>query len=113
MDPDPDLDLDPAIFVIDFRDVNKKKILLKKFLFAYYFLKVHLHRFSKIKSKKSHETVISRFFILFLLDDRRPQTNGPRSGSRRPKTIWIRRIRICNTDFHTFYILIRLMYTVG
>jgi hypothetical protein len=42
MDPDPD----PAIFVIDLQDANKK------YLFAYYFLMVHLHHFSKIKSPK-------------------------------------------------------------
>jgi hypothetical protein len=42
MDPDPD----PAIFVIDLQDANKK------LLSAYYLLKVHLHHFSKIKSQK-------------------------------------------------------------
>ncbi len=40
--------------------------------FAYYFLKVHLHHFSKIKS---HEEVTkqleSMLFLLFLLDNRR------------------------------------------
>jgi hypothetical protein len=46
MDPDPDLD--PAIFVIDLQDVNKKLIKKQSFS-AYYFLKVH---FSKIKSPK-------------------------------------------------------------
>jgi hypothetical protein len=48
---DPDLDLDPAIFVIYLQDANKKEILLTK-CSAYYFLKVHLHHFSKIKSQK-------------------------------------------------------------
>jgi hypothetical protein len=43
---DPDLDPDPAIFIIDLQDANKKLIS------AYYFLKVHLHHFSKIKSQK-------------------------------------------------------------
>jgi hypothetical protein len=42
MDPDPD----PAIFVIDLQDVNKK-LNLKK-CSDYYFLTVHLHHFSKI-----------------------------------------------------------------
>jgi hypothetical protein len=41
---DPDADPDPALFVIDFQDVNKKQM--------YYFLKVHLHHFSNIKSQK-------------------------------------------------------------
>jgi hypothetical protein len=40
--------MDPAIFVIDFKDAKKKK----KSFSAYYFVKVpvHLHRFSTIKS---------------------------------------------------------------
>jgi hypothetical protein len=54
MDPDPnsdmDADPDPSIF-IDFQDANKKLISKKSFP-AYYFLKVLLHHFSKIKSQK-------------------------------------------------------------
>jgi hypothetical protein len=47
MDPDPD----PALFVIDLQDVNKK--LFKKRIFsAYFFLKVHLHHFPKLESQK-------------------------------------------------------------
>jgi hypothetical protein len=46
MFPDPDT----AIFVIDLQDANRK--LIKKSFYAYYFLKVHLHNFSKIKSQK-------------------------------------------------------------
>ncbi len=51
MDPDPDADADPdpAIVVIDLQDANKN--LIKKNS-AYYFLKVYLHHFSKIKSQK-------------------------------------------------------------
>jgi hypothetical protein len=71
-------------------------------IFAYYFLKVHLHNFSKIKkSKRSHRKEESRFFSLFLLDDEGfgsgsvPLTNGSRS--RRPENICI---RIRNTGFH-------------
>jgi hypothetical protein len=41
---DPDSDPDPAIFVNDFQDANKKLI--------YSFWKVHLNNFSKIKSQK-------------------------------------------------------------
>ncbi len=65
VDPDPDprihasdwwiririLDPDPAIFVIDLQDASKKTIFLHNFS-AYYFLKLHLHHFSKIKSQK-------------------------------------------------------------
>ncbi len=50
VDPDPEADPDPAVFIINLRDANQK-LILKKFS-AYYFLKVHLNHFSKIKSKK-------------------------------------------------------------
>jgi hypothetical protein len=46
-----DPDSDPAIFVIDLQDANKKTNLKKSFS-AHYFLKVHLHHFAKIKSPK-------------------------------------------------------------
>ncbi len=68
MDPDPDLDPriyasdlwirildpDPAIFVIDIQDANTKQIFYF-IVSAYYFLKVHLHLFSKIKSQKESQ----------------------------------------------------------
>jgi hypothetical protein len=62
-----DSDPDPAIFVIDLQDANKKLPVIKKSFSAYYFLKVHLHHFSKIKSKKrSHKTVgINVFLSIF------------------------------------------------
>jgi hypothetical protein len=40
----PDPTPDPAIFVIDLQDANKKLIFSPKFS-AFYFLKVHLHLF--------------------------------------------------------------------
>jgi hypothetical protein len=56
MDPDsdPDADPDPIIFVIDLQDANKKLFFYNS-VSAYYFFKVHLHHFSKIKNvqKKS------------------------------------------------------------
>ncbi len=70
MDSDPDSDPDPVIFVIHLQDANHKLFFFK--FSAYYFMKVHLHHFSKIKSQKE---VIkqwdSRFFLLFMLGDRR------------------------------------------
>jgi hypothetical protein len=42
------MDPDPAIFVLDLQDVNKKQFFLC--FSAYYFFKVSLHHFSKIKS---------------------------------------------------------------
>jgi hypothetical protein len=50
-DLDPEEDADPAIFIIDLQDANKKLIFNKSFS-VYYFLKEHLHHFSKIKSRK-------------------------------------------------------------
>jgi hypothetical protein len=47
VDPDPD----PAIFVIDLQDANKKLIFFLSFS-AYFFLQVHLNHFSKIKIQK-------------------------------------------------------------
>jgi hypothetical protein len=62
MDPDPDSDPDPAIFV-------RKKLFFSK-IFAYYFLKVHLHNFINFfrdkKSYRSHKTVgINVFLTIF------------------------------------------------
>jgi hypothetical protein len=51
MDLDTDSDTDPSIFIIHLQDANKKLIKKKSFP-AYYFLKVLLHHFSKIKSQK-------------------------------------------------------------
>jgi hypothetical protein len=55
------MNLDPAIFVIDLQDANKK--LIKKSFSAYYFLKIHLHH---KKSKRSHKTVGIKVFLTFL-----------------------------------------------
>jgi hypothetical protein len=64
MDPKPAPG--PAIFVIAL------KTQTKNYFFAYYFLKVHLHHFSQIKSHKEvTKQQESRFFLLFLLDDRK------------------------------------------
>jgi hypothetical protein len=64
MDPD----LDPAIFVINLQDANKKLILKKSFS-AYYFWKVHLHHISEIKSQievtKSRNQGFSYYFSIF------------------------------------------------
>jgi hypothetical protein len=44
------MDPDPTIFVIELQEAEKK--LIKKGFSSYYFLKVHLHPFSKIKNPK-------------------------------------------------------------
>jgi hypothetical protein len=48
---DPDADPDPAIFIIDLQEANKKLIFLKKF-FCTLLFKGIFHHFSKIKSQK-------------------------------------------------------------
>jgi hypothetical protein len=58
------MDPDPAIFVIDLQDASKKQIYNKIF-FAYYFLKVHLHHFSKIKSQKKSQKRRSQGFSYY------------------------------------------------
>jgi hypothetical protein len=67
MDPDPGWDLDPATFVIDLQDANKKTNLKKSFS-ADYFLKVYLHHFSQIKSpNKSQNSRNQGFSYYFCL----------------------------------------------
>jgi hypothetical protein len=55
MDPDPDADQDPAIFVSDLQKADKKLFFYKVFLLIRYFLKVNLHHFSKIKCPKKSQ----------------------------------------------------------
>ncbi len=55
--PDSDPAPDPALFVSDVEDANKK-------VFCLFFLKVHLHNSSKIKShKRSHKFVEIKVFL--------------------------------------------------
>jgi len=90
MDPDPNA----AIFVIDLQGANKK-IMLEKCLSAYYFLKVYLLHFSKIKSPKEvtskRNQGFSYYFCLMIEGSGSGSihlTKG--SGSGRPKNTWIR-----------------------
>jgi hypothetical protein len=101
------MDPDPAIFVIDLQDASKNKFFYKIFS-AYYFLKVHLHHFSKIKSQKeslnSRNQGFSYYFCMMIEGSGSgsgsiPLTSESGSGAGRPKNMWIRWIRIRNTDF--------------
>jgi hypothetical protein len=110
MDPNlpPDMDPDPAIFIINLQDASQKTFFFS--FAAYCYLKVHLHNFSKIKSKKRHKTVgIKVFSYYFCL-----MIEGSGSGSLPhlcledpdmdpgcPNT-WIRRIRIRNTGTYLY-----------
>ncbi len=88
------VDPDPAIFFIDLQDASKKLIFNTSFS-AYYFLKVHLYHFSKIKSQKepqnSRNQGFSYYFRMMIEGSGSrsgsgsiPLTSG--SGSGRPKT---------------------------
>jgi hypothetical protein len=95
------MDPDPVIFVSDLQGVNKNIFLLR--FFGYYFLIVHLHHFSNIKS---HKTVGINVFLTILLmiegsgagfgSVSISLTNGSGCGSGRPKNLWSLRIRISN-----------------
>ncbi len=79
----------------DLKDTNKNYSIFFLSFSAYYFLKIHLHHFSKRKkSKNTRKLGFSSYFCLRLMEGSGsvPPTNG--SGSKRPKDI---RIRIQNT----------------
>ncbi len=62
---------------------------------AYYFLKLHLHHFSKIKSKKESQNSRNQGFSYYMMIEgcgsgSIPLTNGSGSGSGRSKNMWIR-----------------------
>jgi hypothetical protein len=99
------LDPDPAIFVIDLQDTSKE-LIFNIIFSAYYFLKVHLHHFSKIKSQKEPQNSKNQGFSYFFCMMIEGSGSGFRagsgsihltsgSGSGRPKNMCIRiRIRI-------------------
>ncbi len=66
LNPDPDADRDPAIFLNDLQDANKKQSFLFKSIFAYYFLRCIYLIIKDKKSKRSHKAVgIKVFLIIF------------------------------------------------
>jgi hypothetical protein len=76
MDPDsdPDVYLDPAIFVVALQDANTNKTNFFRFS-AYYFFKVHfiIFQFKDKKSKRSHKAVGIKVFLTIFNGDRRIQ----------------------------------------
>jgi hypothetical protein len=59
VDPDPD----PAIFIIDLQDANKKLIKKKKFFCILLFEGTFISFFIDLKSKRSHKTVEIKVFL--------------------------------------------------
>jgi hypothetical protein len=101
------MDPDPAIFVIDLQHASKR-IIFNTIFSAYYFFKVHLHHFSKIKGQKESQNIRNQGFSYYFCmmiegsgSSSIPLTSG--SGSWRPKSMRIRwiliRLRIRNTGF--------------
>jgi hypothetical protein len=66
------MDTDPAIFVIDLQDANKK-IFFSKFFCLFLFEGTFRSFFKNKKSKRSHKAAGVKVCLLFLLDDRRIQ----------------------------------------
>ncbi len=113
MDPDPDSDQDPGSGSCYFRHWTSRcqqKTNFFTHFFCFLLLKLHLHHFSKIKSQKESQNSknqgFSYYFCMILEGSGSgsregsgsgsiPLTSG--SGSRRPKNMWIRWIRIRNT----------------
>ncbi len=113
---DPDSDPDPAIFVIDLQYASKKPNFSHNFA-AYYFLKVHLHHLSKIKSQKesqnSRNQGFSYYFCMMIEGSGSRAGSGSihltcesGSGSRRPKKMWILWIRFRNTGLWVIFTLL-------
>jgi hypothetical protein len=59
MDPDPD----PAIFIIELQDANKKLMFLTKFFCLLLFEGIFTSSFKGKKSKRSHKTVEIKVFL--------------------------------------------------
>ncbi len=102
------MDPDPSIFIIDLQDATKnyfkKRFFLHITFWRYFYIILQKLRVKK-KSQNSRNQCFSYYFCLMIEGSRSGSiflTNGSASGSRRPKNMWIRwiriRIRIHNTD---------------
>jgi hypothetical protein len=81
---------------------RKQKIIIKSFS-AYYFLKIHLNHFSKIKILKKSQHRRNRgfsYYFCLMIEGSGSIPLASGSGSGRPKNMWIWWIRslIRNTD---------------
>ncbi len=83
---DPDSDPDRAFLLVADKMLTKNGFFQS--FFAFYFLKIHLHQFLKIKVKKNSQNSSSnQFFLLFLLIDGRIRIRTNNDGSGGPKNI--------------------------
>ncbi len=92
---------------IDVQDANKKTNL-KKFFCLLLFEGTFTSCFKDKKSKRSHNTVESRFFLLFLLDEKRIRIRGgPKtceSGSGTLLSVRVTNFRICSATGKTNFL---------
>ena len=85
---------------------QQKTNFFTQFFLLITFWRVHLHHFSKIKSQKESQNSMNQGFSYFFCmmiegSGSIPPTSGSRSG--RPKNMWIRWIRIRNTELMNNY----------
>ena len=123
MDPDPDPGSGSCYFRHWPSRCRQKTNFFTQFFFLIrYFLKLHLHQFSKMKSQKesqnSRNQGFSYYFCMMIEGSGYgsragsgsgsiPLTSG--SGSWRPKNTWIRWIRIRNTDSNHIEFFLSIM----
>ncbi len=93
MDPGPDSDPDPAIFVSDLQDINKKFFLLITF---WRFIYIMFQRLKVIKKSLNYWNQCFSYFFCLMIEGSGSisLSNGSGWGSGRPKKIGILRIRI-------------------
>jgi hypothetical protein len=107
MDPDPDADTDPSIFITYLQDANKKLTFLKNIIFQ--------TKKVKKKSKNSRRNQGFSYYFCLMIEGSGsgagsisiPLTNGSGSRSRRPKNMWIRFIR---SGFGSATLLCRMLF---
>ncbi len=105
MDPDPD----PALFIIDLQDANKKLLFFKSFLHITFWRYIYIV-FKKIKRSQNSRNQGFSYYSCLIIEGSGsgsragsiPLTNG--SGSRRTNNMWIRWIWIRNTVFNAIFI---------
>ncbi len=86
----------------------QQKTNFSKVCFAYYFSKVHLHHFQRKKVKKKSQSIRTRFFLLFLLGDRRIRIQIQEAYKHMDP---VDPIRILNTEAKAYWCMVSAMLT--
>jgi hypothetical protein len=72
---EPDSDPDPAIFVIDLKEANKKRI--KKKIFCLLLFEGRLHHFSKVKSPKEVTNQGFSYYFCLMIEGSQDSERDP------------------------------------